>query len=438
MSDDRRVNLIGNAAPLFDLAGNARGCVSVFLDITERRKAEEALRDSEELLATILKHLPVGVGLIDDAGRLVSGNPAWKRFVRGGLPSLDDSENARWRSGSPDGPPLARNDYPGVRALRGEEVLPGIDFLRKDDDGPERWTQVSAVPSRDPSGRITGALVMIQDVDQERRAEQQRLELVAKERALAAERALRETEAELARVVRALSIGELATSIAHEVNQPLAGIVTNAEACLRWLAGSPPNYDEAKESLALIARDANRAGAVIRRIREFLRKETPGAASLSLNDVVLEAIALTHAELAKRQVEVRTQLSDDVPPVCGDRIQLQQVVLNLIMNAAEAMAGARESKELIIVSLQSAGGVLVAVTDSGVGISPQDLPRMFDAFFTTKPAGMGMGLSISRSIIESHGGRIWAEANAGQGITVQFSVPAESAGRKTYAAGDPS
>jgi PAS domain S-box-containing protein len=436
LSGGRRVHLMGNAAPLFDVFGKPRGCVSVFLDITERKRTEEALEESEHRLATILKHLPVGVGLLDPAGRVVSSNPAWKRYVRRGIPSLDDAENARWRWDLTAVPPVTRNDYPGIRALRGEEVLPGIDFLWKDDDGTERWTRVSAVPSRDPSGQVTGALVLIQDVDQERRAEQQRLELLAKERALASERALRETEAELARVVRALSVGELATSIAHEVNQPLAGVVTNTEACLRWLGGNPPNLQEVKESLALIARDANRAGAVIRRIREFLRKETAETASLNINDVVLDAIELTHSELAKRRIEVRTELSEDIPEVHGDRIQLQQVILNLIMNAAEAMAAEQASRDIVVASRESRDGVLVSVTDSGVGISPPDLPRMFDALFTTKPSGMGMGLSISRSIIESHGGRIWAETNDGPGITVQFTLPAASSGQKTHVASD--
>ncbi len=283
------------------------------------------------------------------------------------------------------------------------------------------------MPLRDSAGRITGALTLIQDIEEERRAEEHRAELLAKERALATERALRETEAELARVMRALSVGELATSIAHEINQPLAGVVTNAEAAMRWLSGENPNVDEARQSLALIARDGNRASAVIRRIREFLRKETPQSAPLNLNEVIQEAVALAASELRKREVLLRLDLPADLPRVRGDRIQLQQVILNLIMNGAEAMAAAAGVKELRVTSERSPDGfVTVAVRDSGVGISPEEMPQMFEAFFTTKPAGMGMGLSISRSIVEAHGGRIWAAPNEGPGLTVQFGIPAEA------------
>jgi PAS domain S-box-containing protein len=424
----RRVHVVGNAAPLFDTAGKVRGCVAVFLDITERRKAEEALRLSEERLAMVMKHLPVGVGVVDARGHVLIANPAWKKFLRGDIPSVDPVEGRRWRAIGPDGRSLPPSEYPGRRALRGEEVLPGIDFLRRDDDGVERWTRTGAVPFRDRTGQIVGALVILQDIDRERRAEAQRGELAAKERALEAEKALRETEAELARVARALSVGELATSIAHEVNQPLAGVVTNAEAALRWLAGETPDIQEARESLALIVRDGNRASGVIKRIREFLKKEGQQTAQINLNDVVREAVELARAELLKRGVALRVELTD-VPPVRGDWVQLQQVMLNLIMNGAEAMTSQAEPKELRLFSEKSSdGSVTIAVRDSGAGVSDEDMPRIFDAFFTTKPTGMGMGLSISRSIVEAHGGRIWVERNDGSGLTVRFALPAENGG----------
>ena len=250
---------------------------------------------------------------------------------------------------------------------------------------------------------------------------------------MAAERALRETEAELARVVRALSVGELATSIAHEINQPLAGVVTNAEAGLRWLSGREPNLEEARESLELIARDGNRAGAVIRRIRTFLKKEGPQAVSLDLNEVIQETAAFARPELQKRDVALRFACSGDLPRVLGDRVQLQQVILNMIMNAAEAMESTEGAKHLVITSRQSAEeGVIVAVQDSGIGMSPTEVHRMFDPFFTTKPTGMGIGLSISRTIIEAHGGRIWATRNEDAGLSVQFALPTEEfrAGRR--------
>ncbi len=272
-------------------------------------------------------------------------------------------------------------------------------------------------------------LLAIDDITE--RTEQQHRDLLTKERALTSERVLRQTEANLARITRALTVGELATSIAHEVNQPLAGVVTNAEAALRWLGVKTPKLREAKESLALIVRDGNRASEVIKRVREFLKKEGPEEVSLDLNNAIQEAVSLARSELEKNEVAFRGELSGGLPPVRGDRVQLQQVILNLVMNACEAMASRTDTelpRELVVTSRKSPeGGVLVAVRDSGIGINPEDMDRIFEAFFTTKPMGMGMGLSLSRSIIEAHGGRIWAERNEGSGVTVRFSLPVETA-----------
>jgi signal transduction histidine kinase len=228
-----------------------------------------------------------------------------------------------------------------------------------------------------------------------------------------------------------LTVGELAVSIAHEVNQPLVGVVTNAEAGLRWLGGKTPNLHEARESLALIVRDGNRAGEVIRRIREFLKKDDHETAAFDINEAAEEAAAFANTELQTSGVALRVELSRELPLVRGNRIQLQQVILNLIMNSRDAMISAGAgSRELLLTSQKSSGagerpGVLVTVRDCGSGMNPQDLDRIFDAFYTTKPRGMGMGLSISRSIIEAHAGRIWATPNEGPGLTVQFSLPGE-------------
>jgi signal transduction histidine kinase len=240
--------------------------------------------------------------------------------------------------------------------------------------------------------------------------------------------ALRETETELARVARALTVGELATSIAHEVNQPLTAIVTNAGAGLRWLQGKAPKVREARASLKLIVRDGNRASEVIRRIREFLKKDSPQITPLDINSVALEAVALVHDDLLKKGIALRVELSAGLRQVRGDRIQLEQVILNLILNGSEAIAAASSGPRELVVASRTAGTdqVLLTVRDSGRGTDSQNLQRMFEAFFTTKPAGMGMGLSISRSIIEAHGGRIWAAPNDGPGLTVQFSLPAET------------
>jgi C4-dicarboxylate-specific signal transduction histidine kinase len=261
--------------------------------------------------------------------------------------------------------------------------------------------------------------------------EQEHSDMEEKERTMAVAAAIREMEAELAHVSRALTVGELATSIAHEVNQPLAAIVTNAEACLRWLKAKPSNLQEVQDSLDLIVRDGNRASEVIYRIREFLKKDSKLSAELSMNEVVEEAIAMAQPELRKMGVAIRLELAPDLPTIWGDRIQLQQVILNLMMNGREAMAFvANDLRELTVFSQRSEEGpsIAVGVRDSGIGMDSRTMDRMFDAFYTTKPAGMGMGLSISRSIIEAHGGRIWATPNKVAGITVQFTVPT---GRET-------
>jgi PAS domain S-box-containing protein len=317
-----------------------------------------------------------------------------------------------------------------TRLRRGEKV-DHFETVRRRKDGTLLDISLTVSPVKDRSGKIIGASKIARDITERKRIEEQRLELAAKERALAAEKSLRETEAELARVVRALSVGELATSIAHEVNQPLAAVVTNAEAGVRWLSGESPNLAEARESLALIARDGSRASSVIRRIREFLKKESTSAALLDIKDVVQETLSLAQAELIRRQVSVRTELSSELPLLRGDRIQLQQVILNLLMNGAEAMASTEGQKDLVVMSRKVADGhVLIAVRDRGTGVEPENIHKLFDAFFSTKAAGMGMGLSISRSIIEAHGGRIWAELNDGPGLTVQFSLPGHSEGEE--------
>jgi C4-dicarboxylate-specific signal transduction histidine kinase len=203
------------------------------------------------------------------------------------------------------------------------------------------------------------------------------------------------------------TLGEMAASIAHEVNQPLAGIVTNANACRRWLAGATPNLDEAREAVGRILRDGNRASDVIAHIRALVRKTDTQKERLDMNQAVQEVINLTQHEAMRKGLALRTELAHDLPLVLGDRVQLQQVILNLVMNGVEAMASvADRPRELFIRSRQhESDKVLVAVQDSGVGIDRENLGKIFDAFYTTKPQGMGMGLAISRSIVENHGGR---------------------------------
>ncbi len=239
-----------------------------------------------------------------------------------------------------------------------------------------------------------------------------------------ADEALREAQVELAHVTRVTTIGGLAAAIAHEINQPLAAVITNGSACLRWLAGTTPNLDEARQAVGRIIRDGNRASDVIAKIRALLRKTGTEKERLDMNDVIREVVALAQSEIRRNGVALRAQLEGNIPPVLGDRMQLQQVVLNLIMNGIEAMSAIGDRPRELIISTQSGeiDQVHVTVQDSGIGLDPKSMERIFDAFYTTKSEGMGMGLAISRSIVENHDGRLWAVPNDGPGATFQFTL----------------
>jgi PAS domain S-box-containing protein len=245
-----------------------------------------------------------------------------------------------------------------------------------------------------------------------------------------AEEILQKAQVELAHVTRVATLGEMTASIAHEVNQPLTAVITNANACLRWLARQSPDLAEARAAVERIIRDSHRASAVIGRIRALVKKAPPQKDWLNINDLILEVITLTRGEMHRRRVSLQTQLSDRLPLVRADRIQLQQVVLNLILNSLEAMNRISEEGRELGVSTErdGANGVLIAVRDSGAGLNPESLEHLFTPFYTTKPDGMGMGLAISRSIIEAHGGRLWASLNAPRGAVFQLTLPHDGDG----------
>jgi C4-dicarboxylate-specific signal transduction histidine kinase len=240
-----------------------------------------------------------------------------------------------------------------------------------------------------------------------------------------AQEALQKAQAELAHVARVMTLGELTASISHEVNQPIAAVVTNGQVCLRLLALETPRPDDVRTTVERIVRDAHRASEVIQRIRALAKRTEPQMLSLDINEVIREAIMLVQREVLSHGVSLRTELASALPPVLGDRIQLQQVVINLLINGVEAMAPVTDRpRDMLIRSQQpEAGQVLVAVQDSGIGIDSETAERLFSAFFTTKPSGMGMGLSISRSIIRAHGGRLWVSPNPDHGAAFQFTVP---------------
>jgi C4-dicarboxylate-specific signal transduction histidine kinase len=242
-----------------------------------------------------------------------------------------------------------------------------------------------------------------------------------------AEDAYYEAQAELARVTRLSAMGALAASISHEVNQPLAAVVTNADACMMWLSSEPPNLEEARAAVGCIAQQGTRASDVVRHIRAMFTKATPERTQVQVNDLIREVGTLIEGAALRNQVLLQTELAPDLPATMGDRVQLQQVIVNLILNGIEAMSDIVDRPRRLVIrsDMQSPDEVLVAVRDAGVGINAKDQKRIFDAFFTTKAQGMGMGLSISHSIIEAHGGRLWASGNSDYGATLQFTLPAE-------------
>jgi C4-dicarboxylate-specific signal transduction histidine kinase len=277
-------------------------------------------------------------------------------------------------------------------------------------DGSVKHLHVVAHPSRDESGSLE-FIGAVMDVTAAKRAEEE----------------LHQTRADLAHVTRVTTLGELTSSIAHEVNQPIAAVVTNGQAALRWLGANPPDLAEVQHALDRIINAGNRAGEVIDRIRALVKKAPPRKDRLDINEIILEVIDLAHSEVRRNRVALRAQLLSDLPPISGDRIQLQQVILNLIINASEAMSGVGEGPREVLVGSANddPDGVLVTVRDSGPGLDAEHLDHLFDAFYTTKPNGLGMGLAISCSIIEAHGGRLWATPNVPRGAVFQFTLPAD-------------
>jgi len=276
----------------------------------------------------------------------------------------------------------------------------------------------------DLESRVRERTAQLAEAYAELRAEMDR-RLAAEHERLRAEQTVRMMQTELAHVGRVTTMGELAASIAHEVSQPLSAVVTNANACLRWLANTPPNVFEARESVSNILRDGQRAGEVIRRIRALLKKTPPQPTEQDVNELLKEVMPLVRDAFLKDNIDARLDLAHDLPAVKGDRVQLQQVILNLIMNGIEAMhQTARDPRRLEISSRRlESGEVAVTVRDSGVGVEPATFEKLFDPFFTTKPSGMGMGLSVSRAIVESHGGRLWASRNDGPGASFHVALP---------------
>jgi PAS domain S-box-containing protein len=400
--------LLGGATPV---GGRRDQGIAFVLDLTERKQAEarqkllfHERKRAEYLTGQMFESSPDVVCIIGRDYRYQRVNPTYGR--NSGMPA---ERIVGMHIADLFGMEVFEQTIkPKVdRCLAGEEVsyAEWFNYARG-----RRYVAVTYSPLRPDAERVEAVLAIGRDLT---------------EHVLASE-ALRDAQADLAHANRVATMGQLAASIVHEITQPVAATVTNADTALCWLDAQPPDLEEVRQALDRIVRDSKRAGDVIGRIRALIKKAPPRKDGLEINEAILEVIALTRGEAVKNGASVETQLAQGLPLIQGDRVQLQQVILNLIINAVEAMHGVSEgSRDLLISTGKAASdGVLVAVRDSGPGLAPASIEHLFKAFYTTKPSGLGMGLSICCSIIEAHGGRLWATANVPQGAIFQFTLPA--------------
>jgi PAS domain S-box-containing protein len=401
--DGRRVPIMLGSATLED-SGNQ--IVTFVVDLTERKAAEEAQRESEERFRTLMQFSFEVYWETDAQYRFV--RQEFSERLSDAPPGDSELGKTRWEV------PYLEPDEDAWRRHREtlDAHLPFRDFelARPTPIGGKRYLSVSGLPVFDKAGRFNGYRGVARDITERKRASE----------------ALREAQMQLAHANRVATMGQLTASIAHEVNQPIAATVLNAETGLRWLGAEPPDVDEARQAFDDIMRDGNRAAAVVERIRNLSKKALPRDEHVEINGAIREVIELTRSEAMKNGVSTQTELVEGLPLVHGDRVELQQVILNLILNAIEAMSETSEEPRELLITTERAesGDLLVAVRDSGPGLAPGALENLFKAFHTTKPNGLGLGLSICRSIIEACGGRLWASANAPRGAVFQFTLPA--------------
>jgi PAS domain S-box-containing protein len=396
--------------PLYDETGKTVKWYASAFDIEDRKRAEEALRRSEGYLA--------------EAQRLTrTGSWAWSVATRHSV--YWSQENYRLFGFDPEGGiPSDEAFYQRIHPEDRDRVRREVFLERPDEgshfdvefrivlpDGAIKYVRSTGHPVRNISGDLLEYVGTSIDVTERKRADEER------------ER-LRQAQADLAHVNRVTTMGELTASLAHEVNQPIAAAITNANTCMRWLAADTPNLEEARAAAMRIVKDGTRAAEIIKRVRLLFKKGCPEREVVDVNEVVREMIVLLHGEASRYDVSIRTELAAELPAVLGDRVQLQQVMMNLMLNGMDAMKDVDGTRELAIKSQRAENEqVLVTVSDTGVGLPTQQADQIFKAFFTTKPHGTGMGLSISRSIVESHGGRLWAADNPPRGASFHLSLP---------------
>jgi PAS domain S-box-containing protein len=402
---DGRVKVLEEQWSVFhDERGRPVRLTGTCRDITERKRAEAELRESEARFRLVADSAPVMIWMSGTDKLCTYFNKPWLHFTGR---SLDQELGNGWAERvDPEDLPRCLDTY--SQSFDHREAF-RMEYRLRRHDGEYRWVSDIGVPRFNPDGSFAGYIGSCIDVTEQKRAEEQ----------------LRQAHEDLARVTRVVAMGELAAAIAHEVNQPLTAIVTNANFSLRQLERAIPHPDELRAAITEIVNDGTRASAVISRIRGLLAKTTPRTTDLDINRIIQEVTVLLHNEFTRNRVLLRTDLAADLPLVPGDAVELQQVLINLIMNAIEVLRTFTDRRrEILLRSARSQDGVLIQVQDSGPGIAPEVADRIFEPFFTTKPEGIGMGLAISRSIVESYGGHLWAESSY-NGALVQFNLPSK-------------
>ncbi|SDH63401.1 MULTISPECIES: PAS domain-containing sensor histidine kinase [Bradyrhizobium] len=374
-------------------------------EVVRRRDTEATLRASEERWRSMFEASAVGITIMDQQNRFAAVNEAFQKMVgytEQELQSLGPVDITH-----EDDRRATREMIQDVQSGKRQDYQAEKRYCRK--DGKVIWVRVSTARALDPNSPIPGIPAIIEDFTERKNAEV----------------AWHDARDALSRATRLTVMGELSASIAHEVNQPLAAIITNGQACERFLGFSPPDLDEVKDAVGEIVRDARRASEVLKRIRAMSKNTAPERGQVDVNHAIAEVLALTRDELQRHRVAVQTDLRSKLPTIVADRVQLQQVVLNLVMNGIDAMRAVTDRPRILTVrsQLNDQGNIVVNVADSGVGLDPANRDRIFESFFTTKPEGMGMGLAISNTIIEAHHGRLWAESGSPFGAVFGFTLP---------------
>ena len=399
---DVRVSIL--AVPVTTASGEQIANYAIYRDITEQKRAEERLRESEARFQEMADTAPVLIWMTGTDGLCNYFNKPWLEFTGR---SMEQEVGTGWIEGvHPDDVQGCFDGFlPAFHARKSFRMK----YRIRRADGEYRWVIESGIPRYTGAGEFAGYIGSNIDITDLKRAEEER------------ER-LRQLEADLAHINRVSMMGELAASLAHEIKQPIAAAVINAKACVRWLRRDAPDIAEASEAASRMVNDATRAADILDRVRSLYRRDTTQRELVDVNEIIREMIVLLHDKANRNSISIRTELDAGLATITADRVQLQQVLMNLMLNGFEAMKDT--SGELTVTSKKTADGqLLISVSDSGIGIAPDRADRIFEAFFTTKPQGTGMGLSISRKIIESHGGRLWASANPGRGATFQFTLP---------------